>query len=156
MYTWPTLRQDIGKVELFLSGENFRASRGARCRFGGAGSPTSAAFVLESGEGLTCRVPGGLTLASSPYGRRLEVEVAMNGVDFVGGSPPVLLRLHPGSSVARAAPSHVYATGRVPITVYGSNFGPHLRFCIFGEGEEATEVRGPRVCTRVSHEVDHP
>eukprot|EP00931_Biecheleriopsis_adriatica_P048079 TRINITY_DN27768_c0_g1_i1.p1 TRINITY_DN27768_c0_g1~~TRINITY_DN27768_c0_g1_i1.p1 ORF type:complete len:5619 (+),score=1069.33 TRINITY_DN27768_c0_g1_i1:1474-16857(+) len=134
-------KQQAAGLKLFVSGENFRSSSGAMCRFGGKGGVLSPAEVIQTNYSLLCSLPTtGLNLSSSPSGRTLEVEVAMNGRDFAGGSPPVHLRFSSATSVTAVEPINVSALGNLPLTVKGVSLGADLRFCIFGEDERVLEV----------------
>eukprot|EP00929_Paragymnodinium_shiwhaense_P068504 TRINITY_DN34467_c0_g1_i2.p1 TRINITY_DN34467_c0_g1~~TRINITY_DN34467_c0_g1_i2.p1 ORF type:complete len:2673 (-),score=484.12 TRINITY_DN34467_c0_g1_i2:4120-11166(-) len=131
---------ELGATDILIVGQNFRSYHGALCRFGD-GSITEAR-VLQSNQSLTCRAPGDASsLRSNPAGPEiLEVQVALNGVDFRGGIQPIMIRFVPGPSITKLSPSHVYATGQAPITLYGSQFRPDLRWCIFGEGNDHLQV----------------
>ncbi|CAE8613253.1 unnamed protein product [Polarella glacialis] len=131
--------QQAAGVKIFVSGERFRLAGGAMCRFGG--TAMSPAQVLVSNYSLVCSLPTtGLNLRRTPNGTSLEVEVAMNGVDFAGGSPPVLLRFTLATAVHSVEPANISTLGNLALTVKGANLGADLRKCIFGEGERAVEV----------------
>jgi len=119
-----------GTIDLLVSGENFRPYHGSLCRFGNG--VLSSATVLESDNSLLCRTPT-QSLASSPRGLELDVKVAINGVDFIGGTSPVLIHISTPTEVVEVKPTHLYVVGQVPVTVTGMNFGIDLKTCIFGD-----------------------
>jgi len=93
IYPEEVIDNDLGRAEVLISGESFRPYSGALCRFGGHGGPVSRAYVLEGDTSLRCIAAKGMVAGFSH-----EVEVAVNGVDFVGGVP------RSSSSSPRASP----------------------------------------------------
>ena len=58
---------------------------------------------------------------ASPGGITYEVEVAINGQDFIGGSPPVLVRFVTATAIVTVEPANVSALGHLPLTVAGAS-----------------------------------
>jgi len=132
-------KQQAEGFRLFISGENFLPAKTATCRLGGR--ILAPAEVIGTNYTLLCMVPPtGFQLEGSPGGRTYEVEVAINGQDFVGGTPPVLVRFVTATAIVTVEPANVSALGHLPLTVAGSGLSADVRYCIFGEDERAIEV----------------
>eukprot|EP00434_Breviolum_minutum_P023704 symbB.v1.2.020908.t2/scaffold1784.1/size101483/4 len=132
-------KQQAEGFRLFISGENFLPAKTAICRLGG--KILAPAEVIGTNYTLLCMVPPtGFQLAGSPGGITYEVEVAINGQDFIRGTPPVLVRFVSATAVVTVEPENVSALGHLPLTVAGSGLSADVRYCIFGEDERAIEV----------------